>query len=195
MRYSWRISFEQRGGDHAAFIVLLHIWTIWHLNAPSLYRQVQRIRSQNHIMTRWLFSQVIGMTVMMFVVDYLSPFGYRARARESDEEPGNEFNLLNSLWFATASVLQQGPDNTPLAPSGRLLASAFWFFILILISTYTANLAAFFTSKYWCVYMDWCKHEHASERTQLLVWSRAADKRFHKGLSRSPGQSSSMLLE
>ena len=86
---------------------------------------------------------------MMCVMDYLSPFGYRARALESDEEPGNEFNLLNSLWFATASVLQQGPDSTPLAPSGRLLASTFWFFILILISTYTANLAAFFTSKYY----------------------------------------------
>ena len=88
------------------------------------------------------------MTVMMFVIDYLSPFGYRTRARESGEGPGNEFNLFNSLWFATASVLQRGPDNTPLAPSGRLLACGFWFFILILISTYTANLAAFFTSKY-----------------------------------------------
>lgn len=29
--------------------------------------------------------------------------------------------------------------------SGRVLAGAFWFFILIWISTYTANLAAFFT--------------------------------------------------
>lgn len=86
------------------------------------------------------------MALLMCVMDYLSPFGYCARARESDDGSGNEFNLLNSLWFATASILQQGPDNTPLAPSGRLLASAFWFFILILISTYTANLAAFFTS-------------------------------------------------
>ncbi|XP_029201413.2 glutamate receptor 2-like isoform X1 [Acropora millepora] len=90
---------------------------------------------------------VLFITVMMCVMDFLTPFGYRARARQSDDEPGNEFNLLNSLWFATASVLQQGPDSTPLAPSGRLLASTFWFFILILISTYTANLAAFFTIK------------------------------------------------
>lgn len=99
--------------------------------------------------TVWLstIGVVLFITGMMCVMDYLSPFGYRARARESDDEPGNEFNLLNSLWFATASVLQQGPDNTPLAPSGRLLASTFWFFILILISTYTANLAAFFTIK------------------------------------------------
>ncbi|XP_068679822.1 glutamate receptor ionotropic, kainate 2-like isoform X2 [Montipora foliosa] len=97
----------------------------------------------------WLstIAVVIGMTVIMRVLDYLSPFGYYARARETEDQPGNEFNLLNSLWFATASILQQGPDNTPLAPSGRLMASAFWFFILILISTYTANLAAFFTIK------------------------------------------------
>ncbi|KAM7434376.1 hypothetical protein ABFA07_015550 [Porites harrisoni] len=90
---------------------------------------------------------VMFITIMMCVMDFLTPFGYRARARDADDEPGNEFNLLNSLWFATASILQQGPDNTPLAPSGRLLASTFWFFILILISTYTANLAAFFTIK------------------------------------------------
>ncbi|XP_073257568.1 glutamate receptor 2-like [Porites lutea] len=90
---------------------------------------------------------VLGMTVVMYAMDYLSPFGYHARAQAANNEPGNEFNLLNSLWFATASILQQGPDNTPLAPSGRLLASAFWFFTLILISTYTANLAAFFTIK------------------------------------------------
>ena len=92
------------------------------------------------------------MTVLMYAMDYLSPFGYHARAQAANNEPGNEFNLLNSLWFATASILQQGPDNTPLAPSGRLLASAFWFFTLILISTYTANLAAFFTSTY-CEYI------------------------------------------
>ena len=87
------------------------------------------------------------MTIAMCVLDYLSPFGYHSRAHEAEDQQGNEFNLLNSLWFATASVLQQGPDHTPRAPSGRIMAAAFWFFILILISTYTANLAAFFTSR------------------------------------------------
>ncbi|KAK2574078.1 Glutamate receptor 2 [Acropora cervicornis] len=97
----------------------------------------------------WLstIAVVIGMTIAMCVLDYLSPFGYHSRAREAEDQQGNEFNLLNSLWFATASVLQQGPDHTPRAPSGRIMAAAFWFFILILISTYTANLAAFFTIK------------------------------------------------
>ena len=54
-------------------------------------------------------------------------------------------NLFNSLWFAAGSILQQGADNTPRSGSGRMLAGAFWFFTLILISTYTANLAAYFT--------------------------------------------------
>jgi len=31
------------------------------------------------------------------------------------------------------------------APSGRIVGSAWWFFTLIIISSYTANLAAFLT--------------------------------------------------
>ena len=85
------------------------------------------------------------MTFLLCSVDYFSPLGYRKTAENPGE--GEEFNLMNSLWFATASTLQQGGDNTPKSPSGRILATAFWFFILIIISTYTANLAAFFTSK------------------------------------------------
>ena len=86
------------------------------------------------------------MTIFTYVIDYLSPYGYRKTAIASGE-PGDEFSLYNSLWFATASMLQQGGDNTPKSPSGRLLAASFWFFVLLMISTYTANLAAFFTSK------------------------------------------------
>ena len=89
---------------------------------------------------------VFAMTIFMYIVDYLSPYGNRKTAKESDE-PGDEFSLYNSLWFATASMLQQGPDNTPKSPSGRLLGASFWFFVLLMISTYTANLAAFFTNK------------------------------------------------
>ena len=103
--------------------------------------------------TNWLSfwyypnKQVLFVTVAVFAIDYTSPFGYRALAQETDEGSGDELNLFNSLWFATGSMLGQGGDNTPRSPSGRILGAAFWFFILIMISTYTANLAAFFTSK------------------------------------------------
>ena len=90
------------------------------------------------------------MTLFMYIIDRYSPDGYRNLAETGeggDEIQGNEFKLHNCLWFATASMLQQGPDQTPRSGSGRVLSASFWFFILIIISTYTANLAAFFTSK------------------------------------------------
>ncbi|XP_078361238.1 glutamate receptor 2-like [Oculina patagonica] len=90
---------------------------------------------------------VIGITLLIFCLDHFSPSGYRATAARSGEGDGDELNLFNSLWFAAGSILQQGADNTPRSASGRVLAGAFWFFTLILISTYTANLAAYFTAK------------------------------------------------
>merc|ERR1719433_2608481 len=44
-----------------------------------------------------------------------------------------------------ASLLQQGSDLTPKAISTRMVAGMWWFFTLIMISSYTANLAAFLT--------------------------------------------------
>ncbi|XP_074637316.1 glutamate receptor 4-like isoform X1 [Acropora palmata] len=97
----------------------------------------------------WLstIAVVIGVTFLIYCLDYFSPNGYRATAIASGEGEGDEFNLFNSLWFAAGSILQQGADNTPKCASGRILAGAFWFFTMILISTYTANLAAYFTAK------------------------------------------------
>lgn len=41
--------------------------------------------------------------------------------------------------------MQQGCDISPRSVSGRIVGSVWWFFTLILISSYTANLAAFLT--------------------------------------------------
>ncbi|KAL5293227.1 GRIA2 family protein [Megaselia abdita] len=57
----------------------------------------------------------------------------------------NEFSILNSFWFALAAFMQQGCDLSPRSISGRIVGSVWWFFTLILISSYTANLAAFLT--------------------------------------------------
>ena len=47
---------------------------------------------------------------------------------------------MKVIWFYISLVLC---SNTP----GRLFVAVFWFCILIWVSTYTANLAAFFTVK------------------------------------------------
>uniref|UniRef100_A0A0N5C5R2 PBPe domain-containing protein n=1 Tax=Strongyloides papillosus TaxID=174720 RepID=A0A0N5C5R2_STREA len=57
----------------------------------------------------------------------------------------NQFSLLNSLWFAVGSLMQQGSDVIPRAAATRTVAVVWWMFTLILISTYTAQLAAFLT--------------------------------------------------
>lgn len=41
--------------------------------------------------------------------------------------------------------MQQTPDISPRSLSGRIVGSVWWFFTLVLISSYTANLAAFLT--------------------------------------------------
>ncbi|KAG5684286.1 hypothetical protein PVAND_013522 [Polypedilum vanderplanki] len=66
------------------------------------------------------------------------------------EEPEvllNQFTLKNAIWFSVGAVLQQGSEIAPKAPSTRLVASIWWFFTLIMVSSYTANLAAFLTTE------------------------------------------------
>ncbi|KAH8406899.1 hypothetical protein KR222_010529 [Zaprionus bogoriensis] len=57
----------------------------------------------------------------------------------------NEFSILNSFWYSLAAFMQQGCDLSPRSISGRIAAASWFFFTLILISSYTANLAAFLT--------------------------------------------------
>ena len=57
----------------------------------------------------------------------------------------NDFTLSNSFWFAVGTLMQQGSDLNPRAASTRIVGGIWWFFTLIIISSYTANLAAFLT--------------------------------------------------
>merc|ERR1712020_411906 len=54
--------------------------------------------------------------------------------------------VSNSIWFVIASALgQSNADVTPRSPSGRVVRAAWWFFILVLVASYTANLTAYLT--------------------------------------------------
>ena len=56
-------------------------------------------------------------------------------------------SFRESFWFVFGALLQGGTDASPTTLPGRILTSSWWFFALILISSYTANLAAFLTVK------------------------------------------------
>ncbi|XP_078382291.1 glutamate receptor 2-like [Oculina patagonica] len=98
---------------------------------------------ENYVWFATLASLVV-ISVAVFLINYFSPYGYKD---DNGQGTSKEFSFFNSAWFALASLLQQGGDNTPRNLSGRILAGCYWFCILIWISTYTANLAAFFTVK------------------------------------------------
>ncbi|KAF5280669.1 hypothetical protein FQA39_LY05317 [Lamprigera yunnana] len=59
----------------------------------------------------------------------------------------NQFQLNNSFWFVWGCFMQQGAEIAPRAASTRILSSFFAFFILVIVSFYKAQLAAFLTTE------------------------------------------------
>nr|XP_061792931.1 glutamate receptor 1-like isoform X3 [Nerophis lumbriciformis] len=93
----------------------------------------------------------IGVSVVLFLVSRFSPYEWHADDYEEggdnqqNPEQSNEFGIFNSLWFSLGAFMQQGCDISPRSLSGRIVGGVWWFFTLIIISSYTANLAAFLT--------------------------------------------------
>ncbi|EGT53286.1 hypothetical protein CAEBREN_28713 [Caenorhabditis brenneri] len=98
-------------------------------------------------MTIWIFtlSSYFGVSLTIFLVSWFSPYEKRIEFKRGEFTVTNEFTLYNSLWFTLAAFMQQGTDILPRAVSGRIASSCWWFFTLIIVSSYTANLAAFLT--------------------------------------------------
>ncbi|XP_056129260.1 glutamate receptor 1a isoform X1 [Lampris incognitus] len=117
----------------------------------------------------------IGVSVVLFLVSRFSPYEWHAEdyddtgdpqtptqgsasngvqqgltmgqqnPNQQNPEQTNEFGIFNSLWFSLGAFMQQGCDISPRSLSGRIVGGVWWFFTLIIISSYTANLAAFLT--------------------------------------------------
>ncbi|CAG2177095.1 unnamed protein product, partial [Oppiella nova] len=97
----------------------------------------------------WLYlaSAYLGISLLLWILARISPYEW-VSGHPCDPEPEeleNQFSIGNSLWFTIGSLMQQGSDLAPKALSTRTLASIWWFFTLIMISSYTANLAASLT--------------------------------------------------
>ncbi|KAM4870198.1 glutamate receptor 1 isoform X3 [Urocitellus parryii] len=92
----------------------------------------------------------IGVSVVLFLVSRFSPYEWHSEEFEegrdqTTSDQANEFGIFNSLWFSLGAFMQQGCDISPRSLSGRIVGGVWWFFTLIIISSYTANLAAFLT--------------------------------------------------
>uniref|UniRef100_A0A673HSS3 Glutamate receptor n=1 Tax=Sinocyclocheilus rhinocerous TaxID=307959 RepID=A0A673HSS3_9TELE len=89
----------------------------------------------------------LGVSCVLFVIARFTPYEWYNPhpCNPSSEVVENNFTLLNSLWFGVAALMRQGSELMPKALSTRIVGGIWWFFTLIIISSYTANLAAFLT--------------------------------------------------
>ncbi|KAF4521436.1 hypothetical protein B566_EDAN010593 [Ephemera danica] len=97
----------------------------------------------------WIYmaTAYLGVSVLLFILARFTPYEWQNPhpCNPTPDHLENQFTLLNCMWFAIGSLMQQGCDFLPKAVSTRMVAGMWWFFTLIMISSYTANLAAFLT--------------------------------------------------
>ncbi|XP_015787527.1 glutamate receptor ionotropic, kainate 2-like [Tetranychus urticae] len=97
----------------------------------------------------WLYvlAAYILVSFTMFIVARFSPYEWQNPhpCVTDNDIMENQFSVANSFWFTIVTLMHQGCDLNPRAVSTRIIGAIWWFFTLILISSYTANLAAFLT--------------------------------------------------
>merc|ERR1719410_2684181 len=93
----------------------------------------------------WIYTTAayLGVSIMMFLLARITPFEWDDNG---EGEATNQWTISNTLWFGIGSFLCQGCDILPKTFSTRTVAIMWWFFTLIMMSSYTANLAAFLTN-------------------------------------------------
>ncbi|CAF3729328.1 unnamed protein product [Adineta steineri] len=99
----------------------------------------------------WLFMAIayIGVSLFLFSMARFSPYEWQSpySCKRNSEYLINRFTIVNCFWFTIGSLMKQTIDYGPRSLSTRVLIGSWWFFSLIMIASYTANLAAFLTTK------------------------------------------------
>ncbi|XP_061683573.1 glutamate receptor ionotropic, kainate 4 isoform X4 [Syngnathoides biaculeatus] len=98
----------------------------------------------------WLFMLLayLAVSCVLFLVARLTPYEWynpHPCLKGRCDLLINQYSLGNSLWFPVGGFMQQGSTIAPRALSTRCVSGVWWAFTLIIISSYTANLAAFLT--------------------------------------------------
>lgn len=79
------------------------------------------------------------------------------------------FTVKSTLWFSLGTLLMKGSEFSPKRTSQRILTTGFLFFVLITVSTYTANMAAFLTKKNLEEPVD--SFEQLAERDDIRIYT------------------------
>ena len=83
------------------------------------------------------------VAVVLYLLDRFSPFG-RFKLSEKENAEEDALNLSRALWFTWGVLLNSGiGEGTPRSFSARVLGMVWAGFAMIMVASYTANLAAF----------------------------------------------------
>lgn len=90
-----------------------------------------------------VFVSVHVVALALYLLDRFSPFG-RYKLPNCDVTEEDALNLSSAIWFAWGVLLNSGiGEGTPRSFSGRVLGMVWAGFAMIVVASYTANLAAF----------------------------------------------------
>ncbi|XP_052244052.1 glutamate [NMDA] receptor subunit 1-like isoform X2 [Dreissena polymorpha] len=83
------------------------------------------------------------VALVLYLLDRFSPFG-RFKLAKNDDTEEDALNLSSAMWFAWGVLLNSGiGEGTPRSFSARVLGMVWAGFAMIIVASYTANLAAF----------------------------------------------------
>ncbi|XP_053961746.1 glutamate receptor ionotropic, kainate 2 [Anastrepha ludens] len=96
----------------------------------------------------WVYmaTAYLGVSLLIFGLSRMAPADWEnPHPCKEPEEVENPWCMSNTTWLAVGSIMGQGCDILPKAASTRLVTGMWWFFALMMLNSYTANLAAFLT--------------------------------------------------
>nr|QUP79595.1 ionotropic receptor 9 [Monochamus saltuarius] len=97
----------------------------------------------------WIYTATLYLiiSIILYFISRMTPGDWENPhpCDENPEELENIWDIKNCLWLTLGSIMTQGCDILPKGISSRMAVSMWWFFSLIMTSSYTANLAAFLT--------------------------------------------------
>ncbi|XP_033114938.1 glutamate receptor ionotropic, NMDA 1-like isoform X2 [Anneissia japonica] len=89
-----------------------------------------------------MFLAIHVVAFFLFILDRLSPFSRMHTGKFGREQ--DALNLSRALWFSWGVLFNSGiGEGTPRSLSARVVGMVWAFFSMIMLASYTANLAAF----------------------------------------------------
>ncbi|KAH9494893.1 Ionotropic receptor 25a [Bulinus truncatus] len=134
-------------------VVLLTSLLLWFFEKMTWPGSLTKQASEENSINRKVFQMNNGVDPVQYIkhaLAYNNTTFMADRKVHADVERKEGYTVTrrglgDNMWFVIGAVTMAGGGDPPKTVAGRVLVSGFWFFAIIIMSTFTANLAAFLT--------------------------------------------------